>query len=266
MAKNSIQMNGILTETRNAVNVLIEKTLIYIKLILGVWNNELQCYTQRHENLRTENGNLVINVRVEDWKDHGGSMHYTSGMVRSKNAWTYGRFEARAKLPKGKHLWPAIWLMPKDSKYGEWAASGEIDIMEYRGQLTNEIESTIHFGGTPPNTAQSGTGRKHFDFDFSADYHRFGMDWDSDAIKFYVDDQYFHNETLHRNFYSGKGTNPYSKEGQPFDQSFYWILNVAVGGGFFTCCLKDSNLTIDEAKQWPKPTMEIDYLRVYQWK
>jgi beta-glucanase (GH16 family) len=80
------------------------------------------------KNTRKENGSLLIHVVVEPVN----GKHYTSARLNSKKAWTYGKFEVRAKLPKGKLLWPAIWMMPKDSVYGGWAASGEIDIMEYR--------------------------------------------------------------------------------------------------------------------------------------
>ena len=92
-----------------------------------------------------ENGHLVIDVKVEDFE----GKHFTSGRIHSKHAWTFGKFEARARLPSGHHLWPAIWMMPRDSKYGTWAASGEIDIMELRGDKPHEIMGTIHGGSWP---------------------------------------------------------------------------------------------------------------------
>ena len=117
----------------------------------GLTNNEEQCYTShRPQNVRVENGHLVIDVKVEEYQGR----HFTSGRVHSKHAWTYGRFEARARLTSGHHLWPAIWMMPRDSKYGQWAASGEIDIMELRGDKPHEIMGTIHYGGTAPVTYQ----------------------------------------------------------------------------------------------------------------
>jgi beta-glucanase (GH16 family) len=170
-------------------------------------------------------------------------------------------------MPKGKHLWPAIWMMPQDSVYGTWAASGEIDIMEMRGQVTNSIAASIFYGGKSPDQASSTSGATNFTIDFSADWHLYILEWDSNSIRWYIDNQSWHNESLKRNFWSGRGINPYWKEGQPFDQAFYWVLNIGVGGGIFDVPPGVwGTLTVEEAKQWPKPTMEFDYLRVYEWK
>ena len=109
----------------------------------GGGNNELQCYTSRSENLFIQNGYLIIRAKKEtftgpsepiDWNSNAPdkSLPYTSARIRTKNKgdWRYGRFEVRALLPEGKGIWPAIWMLPTESKYGGWAASGEIDIME----------------------------------------------------------------------------------------------------------------------------------------
>jgi beta-glucanase (GH16 family) len=146
------------------------------------------------------------------------------------------------------------------------AASGEIDIMEYRGDRPNEILGTIHYGGTAPNNIHSGSGETKFGTDFSADWHTFGVEWDTNEIKWFCDGKEYHREDIHRSMYSGKGNNPYTKPGQPFDQPFHWILNVAVGGGFFPANVFGSEVTPEEAKHWAKPTMEIDYVRVWEWK
>ncbi len=229
----------------------------------GFGNNELECYTaHRHENVRLENGNLVINSRVEEMN----GKHFTSGKLHSKQSWTYGKFEARAKLPKGKHLWPAIWMMPAKSVYGGWAASGEIDIMEYRGERTDTLLGTIHFGGSWPNNRASGSGEVKFGSDFSADFHTYGFEWNENEMQWLLDGKVWHKENIHRNFYSGVGNNPYTKPGQPFDQSFYWILNVAIGGNFFPTNPFGPQVTPEEARHWAKPTMEVDYVRVWEWK
>ncbi len=161
----------------------------------------------------------------------------------------------------GKHLWPAIWMLPTKPIYGTWAASGEIDIMEYRGQNTSFIEGTLHFGGQWPHNINKGSGVKDFGIDFSADFHEFSIEWDCDQILWFVDNQQFHKETLVRSFWSEKGDNPYTSIRQPFDQKFQFIFNVAVGGNYFGHL---GELTSDEAKSWPKPSLEIDFVKVYQ--
>src|SRR6266487_811527 len=113
-------------------------------MLLGGGNNEFQCYTARRENIKVSDGVLTIKARPESYKNHD----YTSGRVRmDTEGFKYGRYVIRAKLPKGKHLWPAIWMMPTHEVFGEWAASGEIDIMELRGQEPSLVEGTLHFGG-----------------------------------------------------------------------------------------------------------------------
>jgi len=116
----------------------------------GGGNGELQCYTSRPQNSYVSNGNLYLVAKPERYTGSmngctnnndnscGNTKDYTSARLRTKmsptGSWKYGRFEFRAKLPKGKHLWPAMWMLPTDYVYGNWAASGEIDIVESRGQ------------------------------------------------------------------------------------------------------------------------------------
>lgn len=224
----------------------------------GLFNSELQCYTaHREKNARVKNGHLVIDAQVEDYEGH----HFTSARIHTKAAWKYGKFEIRARMPRGHHLWPAIWMFPRDSKYGGWAASGEIDIMEYRGDKPEEILGTIHYGGAAPNNIHSGSGERHFNLDFSKDFHVYGLEWHEHNITWTVDGKAYHTENINRNMWSGKGPNPYTKNGQPFDQPFYIILNVAVGGTFFG---PGPYVTPAEARKWHNPTLEVDYVRVYQ--
>jgi hypothetical protein len=146
------------------------------------------------------------------------------------------------------------------------AASGEIDIMESRGERPNKIIGTIHYGGTSPNNIYSSSGEKEFPVDFSANYHKFAVEWNAKEIKWLLDEKEYYSQNINRSMYSGQGTNPYTKSGQPFDQPFHWILNVAVGGVFFPSNVYGPQVTPEEAKQWAKPTMEVDYVRVSQWK
>jgi len=243
----------------------------------GGGNNELQCYTTRAKNSRVENGHLIIQAIQESYTTDGtgctlnqgcsGTKSYTSARLSTENiaSWLYGKFEMRAKLPKGKMLWPAFWMLPTDNKYGAWAASGEIDIMEYKGQEFNLVQGTLHFGGSWPNNVYQGSGPSPIDgiSDFSEDFHTFAVVWEKDLMTWLVDGNPYHSMTLKRNFYSGHGTNPYTTIRQPFDQRFHIILNLAVGGGFFP---KDQygTLTTAEARAWPNSQFVIDYIRVYQ--
>ncbi|KAH9403029.1 hypothetical protein TYRP_015795 [Tyrophagus putrescentiae] len=226
----------------------------------GWGNNELEFYTaHRHENVRVEHGHLVIDARVEN---HQGK-HFTSGRIHTKHAWTYGRFEASISCPSGHNLWPAFWMMPQGSKYGAWAASGEIDIMELRGDKPHEIMGTIHYGGTAPNNIYHGSGEKRYPQDFSTGFHHFAVEWAPHEIKWFVDGHHYHTENINRNMWSGKGHNPYHKNGEPFDQPFHIIFNLAVGGNFFG---HGPYVTPEQAKHWRKHTMEVDYVRVFHWK
>jgi len=202
----------------------------------------------------------VIKSIPEEYDEH----HYTSSRLHLRHVgWTYGKFEAKARMPKGKHLWPAIWLYPQESLFGTWAASGEIDIMEYRGEVANQTQASIHYGGYWPHNAYSGSGETNFAVDFSADFHVFTFEWDENEMKWSIDGKEYHKENMKRSFYSGKGPNPYTKNGEPFNQNFQWILNTAISGQFFPS-EKYGSLTVDDAKKWQKPTFEIDYVRVYQ--
>ena len=226
----------------------------------GKANYERQCYTlNKKANARVEKGHLVIDVKIESNIKKG--FHFTSARLNSKKAWAFGKFDTYASLPRGKHLWPAIWLLPKDNVYGPFPASGEIDIMENDGLKNHIIMGTIHFGGVYPNYISRGSGAKHFPQDFSKGFHLFGFEWDPKEMRWYVDGKCYHKERIDKNLWSHKGKNPYTKKGQPFDQAFYWVLNIAVGGSFFG---KGPYVTPQEAKHWKKPTMEIDYIRVYE--
>jgi len=227
----------------------------------GGGNAELQCYTARETNTKVQNGKLTITARPENYNGKG----YTSARLNTAKSasWLYGKFEMRAKLPKGKHLWPAFWMLPTDYKYGSWAASGEIDIMENRGQVNNKVEGTLHFGGAWPNNIYQGSGPKDMGADLSADFHVFGVEWEKDQIRWYMDGQLYHSMSLVRSFYSNKGTNPYNAQRQPFDQRFHLLINLAIGGGFFPAD-QYGTLTPQDAANWADATYQIDYIRVYE--
>lgn len=179
---------------------------------------------------------------------------YTSGRISTQNkqTFTYGRFECRAKVPKGQGYLPAFWLMANDENvYGQWPRCGEIDCMEVMGQETNKVYGTIHYGN--PHSESQDTYTITDGADFSDDFHTFTCDWEPGKITWYVDGIKYHEESDWYSTTVGQGTLTYPA---PFDQPFYIILNLAVGGSW----VGNPN---DETSFDNNP-YEIDYVRVYQ--
>ena len=156
---------------------------------------------------------------------------YTSGRISTQNlkTFTYGRFEVRAKVPNGQGYLPAFWLMANDENvYGQWPRCGEIDCMEVMGQDTNKLYGTIHYGN--PHAESQGTYTiKDGEKSFSDDFHTFTCDWEPGKITWYVDGIKYHEESNWHSTTEGQGTLTYPA---PFDQPFYIILNLAVGGSW----------------------------------
>ena len=208
----------------------------------GYGNNEAQFYTKsRLENARVENGNLVIEARKESWKKN----LYTSAKLftKGKHAWTYGRIEVRAKLPKGKGTWPAIWMMSENMK--TWPDDGEIDIMEHVGFNEGFIHASIH---TKKYNHLIHTQKTDTIFvkDATEKFHVYLLDWSPEKIEVYVDDE--------KIFTTSNSEKTY--EAWPFDQPFYLILNVAIGGNW------GGKEGVDEGV-FPQK-MLVDYVRIYQ--
>lgn len=241
----------------------------------GGGNNEKQCYVNSQSNIYIQNGHLHIKPIIGKYQ---GSLENctlnnedsctwiqeaTSGRIRTLKStdghWTYGKFEIRAKLPKGDFLWPAIWMLPTDNEYGGWAASGEIDIMEFRGQDRDSISHSIRFGGVWPNQKYKSSGVIKHDVDFTEDFHVFGFEWTNDDLIWSIDGKETYRETLHQSF------GDYGANGKPFDKRFHLIINLAVAGDFFD---SEKYGTFDPERDgatWTQPFI-IDYVRVYQEK
>ena len=217
----------------------------------GGGNNELQYYTARSQNASVANGVLTIQAVKERYCAADGCRDYTSARLRTlgKGDWLYGRMEARAKLPRGQGLWPAIWMLPSDSAYGGWAASGEIDIMEAVNAGAaggNTVYGTLHYGGAWPNNTHLG-GSTNPGSSITDNFHTYAVEWEPGKIRFYADGALYHTAT---NWWSSGGAFP-----APFDKRFHMILNVAVGGNWPGS--PDGNSTFPQK-------MEVDYVRVYQ--
>ncbi len=210
----------------------------------GWGNNEQQWYTE--ENATVADGFLTITAREETVEP---GFQFTSARLRSlrKGDWTYGRMEMRAKMPLGKGLWQAFWMLPTDGVYGGWAASGEIDIVEYLGNEPDTVLGTIHYGGEWPNNTFSGAEYQLPSGTFHEDFHEFAIEWEEGEIRWYIDDVHYSTKT---SWTSTGGTFP-----APFDKRFHLLLNLAVGGNLPGA--PDANT------QFPQEYV-IDYVRVYQ--
>ncbi|WP_273852812.1 carbohydrate binding domain-containing protein [Guptibacillus spartinae] len=215
----------------------------------GYGNNEWQHYTNREKNARVEDGSLVIEAHKEQF----GGNDYTSAKLTTQNKgdWTYGRYEIKAKLPKGQGIWPAIWMMPTDYElYSGWPATGEIDIMELLGHDPDTVYGTLHYGKPWKNTGES------YDLpvgDFSDEYHTFTLDWEPGEFRWYVDGILYAKQ----NDWFTKNENeaaPYTYPA-PFDRDFFMQLNLAVGGNWPGYP--------DDSTIFPNQ-MLVDYVKVYE--
>jgi beta-glucanase (GH16 family) len=214
----------------------------------GWGNNEMQYYTDRVENAALDGaGNLAIVARAENPEDyacHYGRCAFTSArcITMNKVEFTYGRVEARLQIPYGQGIWPAFWMLGADFPEVGWPDSGEIDIMENVGFEPQTVHSTLH---GPGYSGANGIGAAYtIETDFADDFHVFAIDWDPDAIRWYVDGELVNILT----------PNDLNGRSWVYDHDFFLLLNVAVGGewpGF-----------PDETTEFPQ-TMLVDYVRVY---
>jgi len=213
--------------------------------IPGWGNNELQYYQE--ENVTVADGFLTLTAKRENVE----SSQFTSGRIRTieMGDWTYGRFEFRAKMPEGKGLWSAIWMLPTDEDYGGWASSGEIDIMEYLGDDTTRVYGTIHYGGQWPANEHRGTDYVTDDTAFNNAFHTFALEWEEGKLRWYVDGELFQNLGTGM-WYSSSAAFP-----APFNKRFHLLLNLAVGGNWPGS--PDFNTTFPQE-------FVLDYVRVYQ--
>ncbi len=210
----------------------------------GGWGNqEWEAYTDRSENVRVEDGMLVIEARREE--ELIGGREYSSTRIKTQglHAWQYGRVEARIQLPYGQGIWPAFWMLGEDIE-NNWPACGEIDIMEFIGNEPDQIYATVHGPGYSGGDGVGSSLTVPSAESLKNDFHVYAIEWEKNEIRWYFDDQEYFNVTA---------------EDVPaewvFDHPFFIILNVAVGG---------------EWPGYPDVTtvfpqfMYVDYVRVYQ--
>ena len=214
----------------------------------GFGNNELEYYTHRAANLHEADGHLVLTARKETFTGKDGQTRsYTSGRIESRGRFDakYGRIEARIKLPKGKGLWPAFWLLGSDFKTTGWPGCGEIDIMENVGFEPSIVHGSLHGPGYSGATPLGGLYALPGKAAFSDAYHVFAVDWQPGEIRFYVDNHLYETR---------KESDLEPGQRWVFDHPFYIVLNLAVGGYW------PGNP--DASTEFPA-RMLVDYVRVY---
>lgn len=202
----------------------------------GGWGNqEAQYYTNRSDNVTVNNGVLKITAKKETF----GGMNYTSTRLLSKDKFSfkYGRVDVRAKLPAGGGTWPAIWMLGSNFPTVGWPGCGEIDIMEHKGNDLNKIYAAVHYTGRSGGNPEMST---KVISNATTEFHIYSLEWTASGMKFFVDDQLFHTVN--------------NTSALPFNQNFFLILNVAMGGTFGGAI--DPNFS--------SASMEIDYIRIYK--
>jgi len=214
----------------------------------GFGNQERQYYTNHGDNLRVGNGVLTITAKCQEYHGH----HYTSAKLETKHTAQWGpghRVEVRARLPKGRGTWPAIWMLPTKNAYGGWPHSGEIDIMEAVGCTQGKVYGTVHTGAYNhmKHTEKYHTIRADID-----QWHTYAIEWTASRLSWFIDGRLYHS------FAHESGS-----EKWPFDQQFFLILNLAVGGSWGGSCVGGSPSCSSDSEFGHQQVMEVDFARVY---
>jgi beta-glucanase (GH16 family) len=215
----------------------------------GWGNRELESYTNSKANAHIEKGNLVITAQKETYTGADGiTRDYTSARLKTQGLFvqTYGRIEARIKIPEGQGMWPAFWMLGEDIPTVGWPKCGEIDIMENIGKEPATIHGSLH---GPSTTGRTSDLTAIFSLpggdNFADDFHLYAVEWEPDTVRFYVDSDLY--ATFRSSDWPAGGT-------WVFNHPFFIILNLAVGG--------DWPGSPDAATKFPQ-TMLVDYVRVY---
>lgn len=243
----------------------------------GGGNDEKQCYTDRDDNVELVNGLLRIVALEESFTGPNQpsdpqrrTQPYTSGKILTQGLanWRYGRIAFRAKLPEGQGTWPAVWMLGGSGVYGDtWPLLGEIDIMEAvnlgarcddctGSDGENRTSSAIHYGDFFPNNQMTGDRTKLTNNANPADgYHVWAVEWGEGLIKWYLDGELYSTKTNDQWFTSAAPDN----QNAPFDESFYLIINLAIGGNY----PEPLNETGIAESSLPNQFL-VDWVRVYQ--
>ena len=251
----------------------------------GGGNNERQCYTARDENIRVADGMLRLIARKERYTGPDRppeiaatpnprvTQPFTSGKIRTRGiaSWQYGKIEFRAKPPKGQGTWPAVWMMPADDHYGAWPLSGEIDILEgvnlgatcgvCAGNVgENRMISALHFGDKAPKNEflDKRVALPSLALP-SDDFHVWTLEWGKGIMRFYLDGIKYWEVTADK--WRTASPKAKSNAAAPFDQPFYIMANLAIGGR-----LSEDNNQKGVADDIAPAQLMIDWIRIYQCK
>lgn len=210
--------------------------------LCGFGNNELQYYTNPPNNLYFQDGKMIIEAKAETF----GGKNYTSSRIKTagKKFFKFGRIDIRAILPKGKGIWPAFWMLPESNVFGGWPRSGEIDLMENIGHEPSRVYGTIHYGPGPGSIQIS----RNYNLPaglFNDEFHVFSFEWEQDVMKWYVDG----------NLYSTVNKADLGAQNYPFNENFYFLINLAVGGNWPGS---------PDANTYFPQFLIVDYIRIYQ--
>jgi beta-glucanase (GH16 family) len=213
----------------------------------GWGNNELEYYTDGTQNAVVMGGNLVVTATkagASQYKCSYGTCTYTSARLLTEGLFSqqYGRFEARAQMPSGKGLWPAIWMLGDNIDTVSWPACGEIDFMETIGTDIMNNHGSLHM---PSNYGPTGTYKLPNGASYADDFHTFAVEWAPGTISFYVDDQLYETQT----------SKVPSGDTWEFEHPFFLLINVAVGGQWPG--------SPDSTTVFPQ-TLKVDWVRVYE--
>ncbi len=211
----------------------------------GNGNDEKQFYTNRLDNVFCKDSLLHLVAKKEDFEEK----HYTSGKITTfgKKSIKYGKIEILAKLPKGRGMWPALWMLGENIRKVGWPLCGEIDIMENVGRRHEEIHFSIHSKKYNHNLNTHQTHVVPIS-DVHDDFHKYTLVWDENSIEYYVDDKHYVT------FTKGEDGRDTDKEGWPYEPPYFLIINLAVGGTF--------GGPIDD-DIFPQ-TLLVDYIKVYE--
>jgi len=211
----------------------------------GWGNRELEYYTGRPENAYVSNGLLHIVAR----KESTNGFDYTSARMKTEGFFfqKYGRFEFRARFPAGRGFWPAFWLMPEHSPYGGWPACGEIDVVENKGNYPAVVQGTIHYANSRGAPVHSSGLYTFLQNDGVTNFHTYDLEWSTNSLQWFVDGKLYETQD-----HWSTVAAPFPA---PFDQPFYIIMNLAVGG--------DYGGNPDTNTVFPGE-IQVDYVRVYE--
>lgn len=206
----------------------------------GWGNQELEYYTGRSQNAFVSQGNLIVEARAESFSGYG----YTSArmITEGNKSFQYARVDIRAKLPQGKGIWPALWMLGDNIKTVGWPACGEIDMMELLGQEPNKVYGTLHWGSNAAANQSYGTNQVLSSGTYADSFHVYSMVWTKNSIELFVDDVSFFLMDI-------------SKGSFPFNLNFFFVFNIAVGGNWPGS--PDATTTFPQR-------MIVDYVRVFQ--